>query len=172
MDEPMEVMVANGPETRKRRDIFFYPWEDRSPEAIRRFVAEQRRITEKSVSACQYCSGTKMKRLTYFDDQRGRRHVQSACTDCWNDLGYVSDVPNPGNKMPFGEHKGESMMKLYRDEPGYITWFIASSIEGDPKNAPIIEAMKTAIDGANTESRTYVIPPESFLKKLEEEAIF
>lgn len=171
MDEPRIVTGASGEKTIKNRDIFFYPWEDRSPDLIRKFVAEQRRIAEKVSAPCRYCGDVGTKKLEYFDDRNKRRHVQATCTECWNILGYVSDVPNPGNKMPAGKYRGKTMSMIYREDPRYLAWFMSNSIEGDPDKDKVIQAIEATMDGANTDRRTYVIPPESFLKKLEEEAL-
>lgn len=73
---------------------------------------------------CKKCQHDKMT-FSEVTFSNGTHHVEIKCAECKNHNGYMAqnlEGDQADYRMPFGKHKGMTLLEISRESPDYLAW--------------------------------------------------
>ncbi len=88
---------------------------------------------------CHHCNRDKI-RLERMPIARGGYHLRASCALCGR---FIKFVPHQGTVLPFGKHKGLTVIEISIMDPTYLKWLVSKDIlrEGRLKDAVEFEVV-------------------------------
>jgi len=74
--------------------------------------------------SCHSCHTTEISKK-YIPLTNGGYHIKAACASCGRFLKFLAhDSP----RLPFGRHRGETVVEVAQKDPGYLKWCLSENI--------------------------------------------
>lgn len=89
--------------------------------------------------SCSHCNSSEI-RTQRIPLANGGHHIKATCAACGKFIKFIS---HEGPRFHFGKHRGETVIEVAVNDPGYLKWCFSKNIirEGHLKDAVEYEVL-------------------------------